>query len=560
MTAQRTKYGALLVTFLTTSLLLGGCFHDNNDKKDRKDTAQETQRVEKAKDAVTELRTWSDSLLKLAENGEAFQTEIELTTTTTDILLTEVGDAFLLSLVAVAEAIQTHGTDNDAAGSYALADMLAAAKLKRDPNDSFELPSPIAGEIVISDYTATLTEATLGETSTSVAVTYPRQSGKSFTLDITQADAENSAAYINTSAGTVSLTFLDTVDNIYRTGLSQATLKNATYDLEIKAGQKTTDSTPNPVRFEGETSFELVTTLDGNDVSYNPVRMQSRGLFANNDAEFESETVWGMKNAATFVPLEPLKEGHINDNIGRYEFSEDGNTAVFYFDEEIITFSFLTEDGSVVVTTFDKSSEDEYSYTSLSGWQNLQDYLDFYFYFSREVVVRYEGYYVVNLPATWEASATLSGTLSFPFPWDENKDNWRELTYYTRYMAQLPELPPTEITLNLERTSFTQVDAALSFAYQDYVVTLEVLASEHKLVMMVENTANNTTLTLNFSEDNLDEIEDWNDPNRVIEQLNIDGTVTVDGVVTGTFVKRKVAGSWTVLISYTNGDEETVLY
>ncbi len=338
--------------------------------------------------------------------------------------------------------------------------------------------------------------------------------------------------------------------------------KNANFSLDITIEQGNMDDNNNaiadPVRFVGniEASAVSVPGTDWDNFELNPTSLTMSGVFSRTVSEqsFAASFDATMSNASTFVPVEPLPEGHVRNDLVIYSYSSDGNVLTVITESRTTSFTFDPVATNITVKEdYGMGSTNEYS--TGTGWSSLADYLEsqsggaggsFYWY----TYVDCEGEYLADWPTAGFSGD--SGTIPAKLLWhdqcDEDETHWRDIQGELTMTAVFENLPTATVTANIDRTGYEAASGTVTFAYDDITMTLsgsgDDSIEEYDLNLLVTDTSSGSPTQLTIYPDT--------------ESDELQGSVVVNGNVVGTI--SEVSDSDTLIVNFIDGSFESVVF
>ena len=516
--------------------------------------------IQKAKDMVTELRTWGQKITTdLSTGSEAFGSKLDaidsLSADDLESVLTGTG----LGAVAMARAYINEHSGELSGGNYDFAVLLAEILTAEEISEL----GAISGSVIVNGLKVTLNNGNVDGSTVNMSATMPADSGTTFTLALDPSTVTNAGAEVDIAASFATVTFAESVSDFLAKATDETdtlmlpTPTAVSLDLEVSLGQKATATVVDPVTFTGKLKGsmlvkELSNRVDELTENVNPESIVMEGEFSTLSGEsFSAKFDAKMTNASTFVAVDQLPLGTVKANFGSYTFSEDENSLEFVFPGEIITFVFDPAGGNVTATAI----ESDYVWTHNFGtYDSLDAFITQHPWLNGSCIeclttdVKGEGEHEVIMPTTWASSGTVDGELVEQSDDDENADMWRDIDGSLTVSADYEGYPQAQITLNADRTAYEGFTASFNISYDGVSIvaqgSINVTEDEDELDL-------DASIILTTS--NGDKLEVY--PNIVDQSLR--GTIRVNGNVIGV-IKPSPLDDDILIVTFVNGDIETV--
>ena len=271
-----------VVPFVFLLSILAGC--GSNSETTSSD-------LEQAKGAVTELRTWSTTLAKLDSQGSAFGDQLDAASVSGQIAA-NAGESLGYALRAMANAYLS-----GSASPYELASYM--------PKD---FSGSSAGSIVQSGGQLSITNGDINGNTVNIVVGVPNLNGtaSAYTLVVVSAKVTNTTTFARIDKGSVDVKYPSS------TSLSDIAAGNYTeqpdslaFDAQGTVGQNISTTVTNPVLFTGQIIFTAQRANNVHTGNPNPGHLLMSGEFKNNTNSFSAAFEVNMRNAATFVVVQP---------------------------------------------------------------------------------------------------------------------------------------------------------------------------------------------------------------------------------------------------------------
>ena len=520
--------------------------------------------VDSAKEIVTELRTWATMLQEDMQAGsEGFMNRAELAMDASSADMEQVIVGMATSVVVMADAYLQEKNGDISGGTYNISDHISPDMTTGDLNQQITG----TGSIVVSGNTVSISNATVNGADINLSIAFPASaSGTEFSVSMGASTASTDDIELKINASTASLTFANSITDIYSVDMDAQKVTQVSLDLGAALGHKSTSTAEHKINFSGDVDAVVLvnysTWSNGEEVEdVNPKSVTMEGSFSVDDDSFSAKLEMNMLNAATFTRIEPAYlEGNSYASLGSYEFSTDGNTLTLTWPDRNVTFVFDETSKQVTRTRNynDGYIDNDVVAVNVSGaytetFLSLDDFISKSGKLSGAanwtISVDELGYFTLTAPTTWSKDGgNISATLESSYD-DEEEDatHWRDIDGKLTLVVGFTNLPEASVVATVDRSGYQAGTGSLTMKYDD----VTIVVSGNLDVTDEEDPQADGSVVITTAKGTLEVY-----PDLTIGGLR--GSVKVGGEVVGSIKPSKIEDA--LIVTYVNGDFETLVF